>query len=391
VTATPIPYRGGGGVWIALTVGAAALVVDIVGFAVDPTRTLFAWLIAVVYVLTIVIGLMGILIIAHTMNAGWPTVVRRLAETAMPVMPVLGLMFIPILLGLNRLYPWTNIAAVGDPAMHKILVHKAPYLNARFFVLRSVFYLALWSLFGLLLRRWSLATDREPHPNLRPRLRALAALMAPLMGLTLTAAATDWIMSLAPEWISYIFGFYFMALSLMGGAAALTLATAWNDRRSRIPVTLSHYYALGRVLFTFLVLWAYTAYFNYFITWIANKPQEVRWFVQRSVGPFRAESWFIILGHFGFPFLVLITYVIKRHRGLLAFMAAYLLAAQYFEVHWLIAPERGLTRVFDWWDPAAVIAVAGLSLAAALWSQRGHLLAPAFDPRFAEAARYESW
>jgi len=67
------------------------------------------------------------------------------------------------------------------------------------------------------------------------------------------------------------------------------------------------------------------------------------------------------------------------------------LIAQYFEVHWLIAPERNPTQVFDWWDPVAVVAVVGLSLAVALWAQRGRLLAPVFDARFAEAVRYESW
>lgn len=391
MTTEPTMDRLGLAFWTSLVLGAAGLAASIVGFVTDPTGILFSWLIAVVYVLTVVIGLMGLLIITYTMNAGWPTVVRRLAEAGMPVMPLLAVAFVPILIGLDKLYPWTNIAAFGDPEMHKVLVHKAPYLNVTFFVVRSAFYLVLWSAFALLLRRWSLATDREPHPNLRGRLRVLAAMMAPIMGLTLTAAATDWVMSLAPEWISYIFGFYFMALALLGGSAALTVATAWNDRPGRLPVTVSHYYALGRVLFTFLVLWAYTAYFNYFITWIANKPQEARWFVQRSVAPFRAMSWFIILGHFGFPFLVLITYVIKRHRRVLAFMAAYLLVAQYFEVHWLIAPERHLPCVFDWWDPVAVLAVGGLSVATALWSQRGHLLAPAFDPRCAEATRYESW
>lgn len=385
------PYRSGATMQIALAVGVVASIASVFGFWVSPTRTLFAWLIAVIYVMTVVIGLMGVLVVAHAMNAGWPTVVRRLAEAGMPVMPLLGVLFVPILFGLGHVYPWMHVGDFHDPEMHKILVHKLPYLNPTFFILRSIFYLALWSIFGLLLRRWSLATDEAPHPNLRARLRALSALMAPIMGLTLTGAGTDWIMSLAPEWVSYIFGYYFMALSLLGGIAALTVAAAWNERRGRIPVSVSHYYALGRVLFTFLVLWAYTAYFNYFITWIANKPSEVRWFVLRSVGPFRAVSLFTIFGHFGFPFVALITYVVKRSRGLLAFMAAYLLIAQYFEVHWLIAPERGLTTVFDWWDPVAVLAVAGLSLALALRTQRGRLLAPAFDPRFGEAVRYESW
>lgn len=384
-------YRGGTLMWAALAAGLLGLIACGFGFWIDPSRVLFAWLIAVLYVMTVVIGLMGMLIITYTINAGWPTVVRRLAEAGMPVMPLLGVLFIPILVGLGHVYPWMHVAAFHDPAIHKILVHKAPYLNPTFFVLRSVFYLALWSVFGLLLRRWSVATDQAPHLDRRHRLRVLSAVMAPIMGLTLTGAGTDWIMSLAPEWVSYIFGYYVMSVALLGGIAALTLAAYWNDRRNHLPVTVSHYYALGRVLFTFLVLWGYTAYFNYFITWIANKPTEVRWFVLRSVGPFRAMSLFTIFGHFGFPFVVLITYVVKRSRGLLAFMAAYLLIAQYFEVHWLIAPERNPTQVFDWWDPVAVVAVVGLSLAAALWAQRGRLLAPVFDARFAEAVRYESW
>jgi hypothetical protein len=385
-------YRGGALFRVALIVGLAALILQIVGFAVWPGRALFSWLIAVVYVMTVVLGLLGFLVIVYAMNAGWPTAIRRVAEAGLPVMPLLALMFLAVLVGIDKLYPWTHIQAFrADPEMYKTLLHKRPYLNAPFFVLRSVFYLLLWSIFALLLRRWSLATDRPPHLDRRFRLRALAALMAPLMAFTMTGAATDWIMSLAPEWISYIFGFYFMALSLLGGVALLTLACAWNQRRGQLAASASHFYALGRVLFAFLVLWGYTAYFNYFITWMANKPPEARWFVQRSVGPFRAISLLIIFAHFGFPFVTLITYLWKRRRGLLAFMGAYLLVLQYFEVHWLIAPERNLTTVFDWFDPVAVLAVGGLSLALALWAQRGRLLAPAFDRRFAEAARYESW
>ncbi|HVZ88649.1 MAG TPA: hypothetical protein VHG72_16880 [Polyangia bacterium] len=392
MTPTLPRYEGGRtAMRIALGLGLAALAINIVGFAVTPARALFSWLIAVIYVMTVVLGLMGVLVITHAMNAGWPTVVRRLAEAAMPIMPLLAVLFVPVLLGIDQIYPWTHIGTFRDPAMRKVLEHKAPYLNPPFFVVRTVFYLLIWSLFAILLRRWSLATDPEPHRDHRPRLRALSAAMGPIMGITLTAAATDWIMSLAPEWVSYIFGFYFMALSLLGGVALLTLLAVLSGRRNQLSVTVSHCHALGRVLFTFLVLWAYTAYFNYFITWIANKPAEARWFVQRSVEPFRAMSLFIIFGHFGFPFLMLITYVVRRSRRLLAFMAAWLLAAQYLEVHWLIAPERNLPSVFDWWDPVAVLAVGGLSMALALQAQHGRLLAPIFDRRFPEAARYESW
>jgi hypothetical protein len=283
-----------------------------------------------------------------------------------------------------------NLDGVREEHVRQALLHQRPYLNAPFFIVRAAGYFLLWSALVVLLRRWSRAGDRRPAADGRNRMRVLSAVLAPAMALTITGAATDWVMSLAPEWVSYLFGFYYIALSILGGVALLVIVTTAARARGLLGgINGSHYYALGRCLLSFLILWAYTAFFQFFLIWMANKPVEARWFVDRAVGGYRAVSWFLVFGHFAFPFGALLSYDVKWRPRLLTALAGWLLASQYIEVHWLIAPQRG-GAPFRWLDAAALAAVGGLSLAYGLWLQRGERLAPTNDPRFSRALRYDS-
>jgi hypothetical protein len=375
---------------VALALGVVGAGATGIGLAVAPDRAFFSYLIALVFISSLAIGLIGFLLIVHTMDATWPTVIRRLAESGAAVIPLVAVLFVPMLVGLGHLYPWMNISAAGEERVRRLLEHKRPFLNAPFFIARTAGYFLLWSVLASLLRSWSLRSDAPGAPPQRARLRTLSAVLSPAMALTVTAAATDWVMSLSPDWVSYIFGFYFISLALLGGVAVLVLLTAAARSRGALSsLNGSHHYALGRCLLAFLILWAYTAFFQFFLIWMANKPTEARWFIDRELGAFRIVSLFIIFGHFGLPFLALLSYRIKWRPRLLTGIAAWLVAAQYVEVHWLIAPQRGGAPV-AWTDAAALCAVGGLSVAFGLWRQRGRALAPILDPRFQPSARYDS-
>jgi hypothetical protein len=375
---------------LALAVGVAGALATFGGYLLAPAATVFSYLIALVYALSLALGLLGFLLITHTMDATWPTVVRRLAESGAAVLPLLALLFIPVVATLRHLYPWMNLPAVADLRVRRLLEHRQPFLNAPFFIARSAGYFVLWSAATWALRHWSLLADAAHAPSRRGRMRALSAGIAPAMALTITAAGTDWIMSLSPEWVSYIFGFYLIALCLLGGVSVLILLVEAARRGGSLScVNGSHRYALGRCLLAFLVLWAYTAFFQFFLIWMADKPTEARWFVDRESGAFRIVSLFLVFGRFGAPFLALLSYRLKWRPRLLTPVAGWLVAAQYIEVHWLIAPQRpGAPLV--WMDATALAAVAGFSVAFGLWMQRGHALAPVLDPRFQPATRYDS-
>ena len=55
---------------------------------------------------------------------------RRIGETVFVTLPVMAVLFIPVLLGMHDLYEWTHASAVEQDAL---LRWKAPYLNVPFF------------------------------------------------------------------------------------------------------------------------------------------------------------------------------------------------------------------------------------------------------------------
>ena len=74
-------------------------------------------------------------------------------------------MFLPIVIGINNLYPWAHAATVAaDP----LLQHKAPYLNVPFFLGRAAFYFAGWMFLSWWFNRWS-AQGRSRRPRRGPR------------------------------------------------------------------------------------------------------------------------------------------------------------------------------------------------------------------------------
>jgi hypothetical protein len=99
---------------------------------------------------------------------------------------------------------------------------------------------------------------------------------------------------------------------------------------------------------------------------------------------------FIVFGCFGFPFLVLFSYWIKRRAWGVRFVALWIVVSHYFAIHWLIAAARQRPNPFSWMDGAAVLCVGGFAAAFAIARQRGVPLAAVHDPTFARALEYES-
>ena len=94
-----------------------------------------------------------------------------------------------------------------------------------------------------------------------------------LYALTVTFAGIDWIMSLNPHWYSTLFGFL-----MMGGQGLAALA--FTDRRRHIPgrrasrcagcCKPNHFHDLGKLMFAFVMLWAYFNFSQYLLTYAAN-------------------------------------------------------------------------------------------------------------------------
>jgi len=328
------------------------------GLAVEPARMLAAYLAAWATALTLAFGGLAVLVIGYAANARWPAVVRRLCETVACGLLPLAALALPLLV----------TGTLG---------------------LRSLVYLACFVIPAELLRRWSRDRDRQPRPELG-RERAFSSAMLPVLGLAITAAAFDWLMSLTPHFWSSGFGLYVLTGALRGGLA-LVIVLAWRGVATRsMPLAPAHFHALGRVLHAFVILWAYIAYFQAMLIQIANKPSEVTFYIARSSDGWRFVTALLVVLAFALPFPLLVPRRLKRRPAYLGALAVMLLVAHYIDLWWLVLPSAIARPIPSWTDLAALCAVGGLTVAACAYRANAVPLLPVGDPYLADGLAYET-
>ncbi|MGE5183114.1 MAG: hypothetical protein ACM31C_13680, partial [Acidobacteriota bacterium] len=209
-------FDGRPAIAIGAIVGAAGAIGVAIGFAVKPERAFGAYLAAWCTVATIAIGGLIMLAIGYAANARWPAAVRRPSEAVALALAPVAVLVLPLLVAPGYVWPW---AAGGAERLHAVAV-KRTYLSIPFFTLRTVVYLAVFVIAAEVLRRWSRRRDDHPLPPVPhgidslDRERRFASAMLPVMGLAITFASFDWLMSLQPDWWSSAFGLYLISACL---------------------------------------------------------------------------------------------------------------------------------------------------------------------------------
>jgi hypothetical protein len=264
------------------------------------------------------------------------------------------------------------------------------WLDPTGFIVRSFVYLAVFIAASEVLRRWSRRRDGEvpagdPEDALR-RERVFAAAMLPPVALALTFASIDWVMSLEPAWVSSMFPVYFFAGGFSASIAVLTIVAA--VQRPTLGLTGHHFHALGRLLFAFVVFWAYTSYFQGFLIQIANRPTEVAFYVTRISGVWGPVLWAIIAMRFVLPFFLLLPRRLKHRERYVSAVAALVLAGHVLDLLWVVIPSASVSPA--WADLASLVGIAGACIAFAAWRVHGVSLVASGDPFLVPGLRYES-
>ena len=362
-------------------IGVVGAIATAIGFATEPAQAAFSYLTAWTFALSIAIGALIFLMIGHAIDARWTVVFQGISEAVTGSLPALAVLFVPIALAAYHLYPWLSPPA-GLPAESlERLAHKAPYLDLAFWVIRAAVYFALWIAVDELVALWS-------RRGMQARARALSAAGFPAVGLTLTFAAFDWLMSLTPLWYSTIFGLLYFSGGFVA-ALALVAVIARCVPPSTVEIRPPHAGALGRLTFAFLVFWAYMEFSQGIIIWIADKPDEVPWYIARGAGGWGGAFAVLVIGHFALPFFALLSRPLKRRPTLLALVGGWLVVMHYVDVAWLVMPVLHPQLSLHWLDLAAPCAVLGLATAATAARPRSRLAVATGDPRLAAAAHYE--
>jgi hypothetical protein len=316
-------------------------------------------------------------------------VIRRILEAGSRTLRYVWVLFLPLAFGLPHVFVWANHDALAaDHHLHEAVGRKAAYLNPPFFMARALFYFAVWAALAHLLSRLSLRQDRGWTQAVAGRLSAVSGGGLVLMGLTITFASVDWGMSLDPRWFSTIYGVLFMVGQALSALALciVVLARLADEPPLGRAVSAQVMHDLGKLLFAFVMLWAYVNLSQFLIVWSGNLPEEIPWYIARWRGSWRVLALLLLLAHFALPFLLLLSRDVKRNAGVLAGVAIGILAMRLVDLHWLVGPElHEAGRAFHWLDLATTLGVGGIWLHAFARELSAAPLLPLADPEL-EAA-----
>jgi hypothetical protein len=366
----------------AFLIGAVFTVILLVGFVLDRRQFFHSYLFAFSFWAGISIGSLALLMLQHLTGGGWGLVIRRVLEASTRTLPLVLLLFVPVVLGAHHLYSWTDGAVLEK---HPVLVEKAKYLNLSFFTVRAVIYFVIWLTLAYFLNRWSLLQDRTADRQFTKRMRVLSGPGMVLFVFTVTFAAIDWFMSLDPLWSSTIYGFIFVAswaLSALAFTIAAMAALSKYEPMSNLVAQL-HFHDLGKLLLALVMLWSYFAFSQFLIIWSGNLPEEISWYLGRLHGAWGAIALTVVVLHFAFPFLFLLSRSFKRNAGKLVIVAVLILVMRLVDLFWMIEPTfAGEHFHVSWMDFVAPIAIGGLWLGAFARALGARALIPINDPLY---------
>jgi hypothetical protein len=295
-----------------------------------------SWLYAYMFWLGVTTGSLGFLMLHHVTGGGWGYVIRRFLEAASRLLPLMLVLFVPVIIGMPVLYSWMHPSTAGA-----LVQAKVGYLNAPGFIIRTLVYFAIWMVFAYLLNKWGATQDERADPVVATRLNYLGSVGIVVYVLTITFMSVDWIMSLTPDWYSSIFGFLVVATQGLSTLALLLVLFAGlvGDLPIAREVPKGYFRDLGNLMLAFVMLWGYMSFSQYLITYSGNTTEEVSWYIQRRSGGWGIVSLALIPLHFVLPFMVLLTgSAIKRNPKWLARIAGFIILMRFIDLYWWVTP-----------------------------------------------------
>jgi hypothetical protein len=370
----------------ALGAGVALGGICVIGGFYSPGDFFRSYLMGYLFWLGLTLGSMAIVMMQYLTAGAWGIVTRRPLECASRTLPLCAILFIPIAIGIPKLYDWAHPNLVRN---EYVLQHRSVYMNPTMFIVRAVIYFAIWGIFAYFLNKWS--AQQDIRGGLEKRLAALSAPGLILYVFTVTFSSVDWAESLENDWYSTMWGFLFVARQGLSAFAFVIIVMALLSQREPLASIFkpAHLHDLGKLLLTFVMLWAYFAFSQLVIVWSGNLTDEIPWYLRRF-----ATSWgwlgvLLIVLQFIVPFLLLLSRPLKRNVIALCSVVAIIIFMRWVDLMWIVMPsyyQRGFR--FTWMNVCVPLAIGCLWIAVFVWQLKNRPLLPLQAPNLEKALHH---
>jgi len=377
---------------IGLMVGGVALLLAIYGAVSAPENFYHAYIFSYMLVLGLTVGSLGLLMLQHLTGGIWGIIIRRPLEAASRNVPLIGVLFLPVLLGMKYLYSgngtetgWLNAPKTGEHALSPL---QQGYLTTHWYIIRAAIYFGVWIVLMIVFNQWSKQQDEaQDGEGLKQKMKGFAAPGVILYIVAMSFAAIDWVMSISPHWASTIYGFLFVAgqaIASMAMMIAFVVLLSGSEPFQSV-IKKRHLHDLGKLLFAFNMLWAYFAFSQLLIIWSGNQPEEITFYKSRLNGEWGVVAVIVLLFSFAVPFLLLLSRDVKRTPGLVSKVAVWMILMRLVDLFWMTRPEFTSRAVPTWLDVVVPVALIGLWLGFFAMNLKQRPLLPLGDPKLAEA------
>jgi hypothetical protein len=151
-------------------------------------------------------------------------------------------------------------------------------------------------------------------------------------------------------------------------------------------ITKRHLHDLGKLMLALTMLWAYLSFSQLILIWSGNLPEEVSYYIDRLNGGWEYVGAGLLLFHFAFPFLMLLSQKLKKNPRTISKIAMYIIVIRLIDIIWLVEPNFGHQKLnIHWMDIAAPIGMGGLWLAYFFFNLRQRPILPVNAPDLQKA------
>ena len=296
--------------------------------------------VAAFFFFMISLGTLAFYAINRAAQAGWSPVLFRVMEGITAYLLPGGVIVISILVlsGLhwNHLFIWMDPEVV---AHDKLIAGKVGFLNVPFFLGRAVFFLAGWTLYRFISRKYSLAQDEANDDSNHVKNFRWSAGFLVFFIVTESIMSWDWIMSIDPHWFSTLFGWYVFASMFVSGITAIALISIYLKSKGYLEfVNDSHIHDLGKFMFGVSIFWTYLWFSQFMLIWYSNIPEEVTYFITR-IEDYNLPFFGMIAMNFLFPLLILMNSDYKRTNYFIVMAGIVIILGHYMDVFNMIMPS----------------------------------------------------